>query len=104
MSKVEVNAGACGFTATIEAISEDCQHATISIKTDCPNFAEYSDLIKEVDAFEEIEPDSKNGKILKLWPDYLHCSACPVPSGIIKAVEVATGLALPKDVTMKVSK
>ena len=35
-----------------------------------------------------------------------HCfhAACPVPVGIIKAVEVAGGLALPKDATIKVSK
>jgi hypothetical protein len=34
-----------------------------------------------------------------------HCkhAACPVPSGIIKAVEVASGLALPKDASIQVS-
>ena len=34
-----------------------------------------------------------------------HCfhSACPVPVGIIKAVEVAAGLALPADVRMTIS-
>jgi hypothetical protein len=33
-----------------------------------------------------------------------HCkhAACPVPSGIVKAVEVASGLALPKDASIKV--
>jgi hypothetical protein len=35
-----------------------------------------------------------------------HCThaACPVPVGIIKAVEVETGLALPADVSIKLSK
>jgi hypothetical protein len=34
-----------------------------------------------------------------------HCkhAACPVPSGIIKAVEVASGLALPKNASIQVS-
>ena len=30
--------------------------------------------------------------------------SCPVPSGIIKAIEVAAGLALPKDASIQVSK
>jgi hypothetical protein len=34
-----------------------------------------------------------------------HCkhAACPVPSGIIKAIEVASGLALPKDASITVT-
>ena len=34
-----------------------------------------------------------------------HCkhAACPVPSGIIKAIEVAAGLALPKDAHIEVA-
>ncbi len=104
MAKVEVVAGACGFKAEIEAVSEDVQHVRLDIRTDCPNFAEFIEEIKVVNAYDEIEPDSKNGKILNLWPKYLHCSACPVPSGIIKAVEVAAGLALPKDASIKVTR
>jgi hypothetical protein len=35
-----------------------------------------------------------------------HCfhAACPVPVGIIKAIEVEAKLALPKDVLMKIAK
>ena len=88
----------------IDAVTEDMQHVKLDIKTDCPNFPKFIDEIREVDAFQEIEPDAKNGKILTLWPKYLHCAACPVPSGIIKAVEVTAGLALPKDVCIKVTR
>jgi hypothetical protein len=104
MVNVKVEAGACGFTVEIAAVSEDMQHVRLDIRTDCPNFAEFIKEIEVVNAYDEIEPDSKNGKILNLWPKYLHCSACPVPSGIIKAVEVAAGLALPKDASIKVSR
>ena len=104
MANVKVDAGACGFKAEIEAVSEDIQHVKVDIRTDCPNFAEFIKEIKVVNPYDEIEPDSKNGKILNLWPKYLHCSACPVPSGIIKAVEVAAGLALPKDASIKVTR
>jgi hypothetical protein len=35
-----------------------------------------------------------------------HCPhpACPVPSGILKAVEVAAGLALPRDASIVIRK
>jgi len=104
MANVKVDAGACGFTVEIVATSEDMQHIKLDIRTDCPNFPEFIKEIKEVNAYDEIEPDSKAGKILNQWPKYLHCSACPVPSGIIKAVEVAAGLALPKDASIKVTR
>ena len=103
MSTVKIDAGICGFTTIVDAESEDSQFVKLDIKTDCPNFPKFVEEIREVDAFQEIEPDTKKGKILSLWPQYLHCAACPVPSGIIKAVEVAAGLALPKDVCIKVS-
>ncbi len=104
MAKVTIDAGACGFCVEVNATSEDSQHVNIEIETDCPNFEEFKEVVKEVDAYQEIEPDSKDGKILKKWPKYLHCSACPAPAGIIKAVEVAAGLALPKDASIKVAK
>lgn len=103
MAKVEIDAGACGFKVQVDATSEDRQHVLLDIKTDCPNFAGFTEVIRAVDAFEEIEPNGKHGKILKQWPQYLHCSACPAPAGIIKAVEVAAGLALPKDATIRVT-
>lgn len=103
MAKVEIDAGVCGFKVQVEATTEDSQHVRLEIKTDCPNFAGFTDAIRLVDAFEEIEPNSRNGKILKSWPQYLHCSACPAPAGIIKAVEIAAGLALPKDATIRVT-
>ena len=40
----------------------------------------------------------------ELAPGCLSHPACPVPAGIIKAIEVEAGLALPKDATIKVSK
>lgn len=101
MAKVMVDAGICGFKAEIEATTEDMQNVKVNIKSDCKDLEKFSEMIKEVDAFHEIEPRDKAGKILNLWPEYLHCSACPVPSGIIKAVEITAGLALPKNAEIK---
>ena len=42
--------------------------------------------------------------LYELAPQCLAHPACPVPSGIVKAIEVEAGLALPADVSIKVSK
>lgn len=43
-------------------------------------------------------------KIYELAKKYCKHAACPVPSAIIKGVEVACGLALPKDVEIRIAK
>ena len=57
--------------------------------------------VSEVDALGQI--GLRGGLPPLLTVAYQHCAhaACPVPSGLVKAIEVAAGLALPKDVTMK---
>jgi hypothetical protein len=42
--------------------------------------------------------------VLRKGMDICFHSACPVPAGIIKAIEVASQLALPQDAIIKVSK
>jgi hypothetical protein len=41
---------------------------------------------------------------LEMGHKYCTHAACPVPVGIIKAIEVEAGLALPVDASIKVSK
>jgi hypothetical protein len=57
----------------------------------------------------KLEINTRCESIKKLAGDLLrmaakHCkhTSCPVPSGIVKAVEVASGMALPKDASIKV--
>ncbi len=58
----------------------------------------------EVDALRQI--GLRAGLPSLLESAYANCAhaACPVPSALIKAVEVAAGLALPGDVSMKITK
>jgi hypothetical protein len=60
--------------------------------------------VAEVDAVKQI--GLRNGLPPVLQAAYAHCAhaACPVPAGLVKAIEVAAGLALPADVSMRLSK
>lgn len=103
MAKVDVFAGICGFHTTILAQAND-DMVQIKMVSECPAINRLGEHLTEVDPFQEIT--FRRGGPLTLQMGAQHCShtACPVPVGILKAVEVAAGLALPKDVTIQVSK
>ena len=104
MAYVKVNAGICGFITDIKADSEDSQMAQLEITTNCPNYKALEQELTEVDAYEECFAKLGEGKIYKVCAKYCKHAACPVPSGIIKAVEVACGLALPRNVSFEIEK
>lgn len=104
MAVVKINAGICGFVTTVIAESEDMQMATLKITSECPNYKPLEKDLVEVDGFAECFAKVGEGKIYETCRKYCKHSACVVPAGIIKAVEVACGLALPKDASFEISK
>jgi hypothetical protein len=103
MAKVEVNAGICGFHTTIqtEMVDDVCK---ITMQSDCPAIQRMGAELTQVDPLQEISSRRKVPQTLQMGLKYCTHAACSVPVGIIKAVEVAAGLALPADVVITVSK
>jgi len=97
MARVVVEAGICGFTTTITTTTEDKQHVTISYETDCPNAARAKADLTGVDAFQELFKKPHDTRVYRALSPHLPHAACPLCSGFLKAVEVAAGLALPKE-------
>jgi hypothetical protein len=104
MVEVRVNAGVCGFNTIIKVDSEDMQNAAVEIKTECPNIKPMEKELKEVDGFEVCFAKIGDSKVYEMAKKYCKHPACPVPAAIIKGIEVACGLALPKDVDIKIEK
>lgn len=104
MVEVKVNPGVCGFNTNIKVDCEDMQNAVIEIVTECPNIKPMEQELKEVDGYEECFSKLGDSKVYELAKKYCKHAACPVPSAIIKGIEVACGLALPKDVDIKICK
>lgn len=103
MAKAEVHAGICGFVTVIQTeLQADTCH--ISIKSDCPAIQKLAAELTQVDPLQEISSRRKVPQTLQKGLQYCTHSACPVPVGIIKAVEVEAGLALPADVTISITK
>jgi hypothetical protein len=101
MAKAEIQSGICGFCTTVTAASKG-ELCGLNITTDCGNIKKLAVDLTEVDPLQEITYTGEEPKILKKASEHLPHPGCPVPSGIIKAMEVESGLALPKDATIKV--
>ncbi|MCK5582117.1 MAG: hypothetical protein KAJ18_12675 [Candidatus Omnitrophica bacterium] len=103
MARSEIYAGICGFKTEVETRMEGTQ-CTIQIKSDCEAMQRLAEELCEIDPFREISFRGDGPRTLKLGTQYCTHTACPVPVGIIKAIEIEAGLALPADVTIRLSK
>jgi thioredoxin reductase len=103
MARAEITSGICGFTATVEAKMEG-RRCKLSIESECQAIQDLAAELTEVDPFQEITFRGKGPRALELGAQHCYHTACPVPVGIIKAVEVEAGLALPADASIHLSK
>lgn len=105
---VEIEAGVCGFKTRAVAESADDQHVTLAIETDCEKIGQLAAglaAVQPLDAFQEIHP-ARESVLLHIVRDTLKgcCAGCAVPAGLFKAMQVAAGLALPKDISIRLAK
>lgn len=82
----------------------DGKVCNLFIRSDCKDVQKLARDLKHVKPMEEISFRRSMPRMLE--SSMKHCShaACPVPVGIIKAIEVEAKLALPADVSIKLSK
>lgn len=102
MAKAEINPGVCGMHTTIVAKANGDGRIHLAVESECEAVRKLVEQLKEVDPFQEFSWRGKP-QTHALAPKCLFHSACPVPSGIIKVIEIEAGLALPADVTIKLS-
>jgi hypothetical protein len=104
MATVKVNPGICGLKTTITVTSEDMQIAVIHIESECPAVAAMEKDIGEIDSYEECFSKFGGSRVYSAADAHCRHVACPIPSAIIKGIEVTCGLALPKNVEMSIEK
>jgi hypothetical protein len=100
---VKVISGICGMLTEVRATSDN-QAGTVKLElnTRCESIQKLAGELTEVNPYEEISFRGAGPRTLRMAAKYCQHAACPVPSGIIKAIEVASGLALPKDAVIEV--
>ena len=103
MAKAEIFAGNCGYNTEVEATMNG-KVVKLNITSECPAMQKMAEELTEVNPYSEISFRRAMPKIHEAGHKHCTHAACPVPVGIIKAVEIEAKLALPTDVTIKLSK
>lgn len=107
-ARVEIDAGICGFQTTMHAHSSDEQLVTFEIASGCEKIRAVAAGLQArgpVDAYAEISPAAQS-VVLAVVHDQLRgcCAGCAVPVGIFKGMQVAAGLALPQNISLKITR
>jgi len=103
MAKAEIESGQCGF-ATVVIASMNGKVCSLSITSDCEAIQKLASELTEVEPFREISFNQNAPLTFEMAAKSCPHAACPVPVGIIKAVEIEAGMAVPADVSIKLSK
>jgi hypothetical protein len=105
MTVLEVFAGVCGFKTVISADPQERYKAVCTLETGCPNLKKVAAALGDepLDVMNELFAKGQS-KVITLCSAHLPHVSCPVPSAILKALEVSVGLALPADPTLKFKK
>jgi len=104
-ARVKIDAGVCGMQTEIVATAlQDYGSVTIEVTSDCPHIVKWAGELKEVNSLKEINYRGEGPQSLRLAAKILPHPACIVPAGLIKAIEVAAGLALPRDASVTIKK
>jgi len=110
MVNVEITGGICGFTTQVFAEDKTGYKASFRLESDCPNWKRVDAILggKELNMMTELFKDKKTGtlnsQVLDISLKTIPHVSCPVISGILKALEVSAGLALPKDASITFKK
>ena len=94
-----VDPGICGFVCSISAWKAGTQ-VEFDIQSDCDQIKKLAMHLGPVKMKDLFSPLTKSPVLLSAEKSKCHL-ACPIPSSLIKAAEVALGLALPREVTIR---
>ena len=102
-----IDPGTCGFAARVSAAVEGGRQAHFTIESQCEHVAVLAAALAEHEAFDAYdEMDWRTESPLHtLMRKSLKGSYpwCPVPLGLLKALQVAAGLSLPDSIAIAVT-
>jgi len=104
MAKGYIEAGICGLKTTVTAEDKDGMMVTLKVDSECSAFKDLDKTLPEVNGMMVCFDKVGEGPIYEACRKTCKHAACPVPMGIIKTVEVAAGMALPKEVKVTLEK
>mgnify|MGYP007063821427 CR=1 FL=1 len=103
MPKINICAGQCGETVDASAECEDGRYVKFSIGKCCEHVEKLKPFLESepIDAFTELR-NFESSLIYEKSGKCLPHVTCPVPSGFLKLIELASGMAVASDVSIKI--
>lgn len=102
MTTLKVDAGACGCWAKIVASRVDDRHVQVRIESDCEQVVKMNEDLAKVQwkgQGHKVFGSIVESAVYRSAASHIRHTACPIPSAILKAIEVEVGAAVPSDVS-----
>ena len=96
-----VSAGVCGFACRIKTWKTDSSAVGLEIsESECQQIRQFSEGLGKLTLEDIFTPATRNPVYLAAEQSGCHPS-CSIPAAVLKAAEVAMGMALPRDATIR---
>lgn len=106
-ARAVVDAGTCGFVTTVVAVIEEGRSARFTLDSGCEHIAALAAALTQnepYEAFDEMKWQVESKLRTTVREALKGCYPwCPVPTGLFKAMQLAAGLSLPKDIVIALS-
>jgi len=99
-----VEPGACGLKVVIEAELDDQKRLNLNFHSACELVTGMKDEFRNINWKKGVFSKMLDSYIYKVCSEHLTHPDCPVPSAILKTVQVLVGAAVEQEVTMKIVK
>jgi hypothetical protein len=94
-----VDAGVCRFKTVIIADMDEEGNINYKLKSECPNIRKLAANLAPMPIMDIMTVPMVENPFFKACGPYVVHSACPIPSAMVKAAEVASDMALKRTVT-----
>lgn len=103
-TRAKVYAGACGFTSVVRATRVGKKHINVKIISACKMLRNMNEDLELLDWRHDLFTNILESVVYKSANRHLMHTDCPVPSAIIKTIQIELDGMVPVDVSMKFEK
>lgn len=103
MTRAEIGCGVCGFHAVVMAQADAEGSVALEVSSDCSAVQRLAEVLHQVDPYTE-SGSFLGSSVYRAADACLRHPDCVVPAGILRAVNVEAGLALPHSLGARVAR
>jgi hypothetical protein len=100
--RARVQAGVCRFTCNISTYLVGNKVRCV-FESDCPAVMKFEKALWDIEPTSALKMPYSENEIYEIAGKTLNHATCPLPAAVIKCVEIASGLALARDVRIEFS-